>query len=517
MGFEEESSSPQALTNTLIDLSDVPEATVTTKPAVVINSYLDALRDIVLPPQAPKAEAPEEASKEAPTLLETCDAVGPGFQLIIQPPTEEAATGMEAESKRLSGAESATLGLPGNARSPSLSPPNGHTPSDQQRVDSKEIETAFLNMKATSFDYISKHISQDALKFLHGLSKEAYDDMIQMVTSSMERPNEPTDSLLEQAHHSSSPAFQIVWTHLGRYDEYKRLTSDDQKLVQSVVYANALHGHGRLIHSPRSIRKLKVTGQSCPDEIKELNALVRSGNDLQGWQNYAPSRSSQGSPSPSSLKRDGFQMGWQNFASGSASQGSPNSSSLKQDGSHIDQPLASEATRAKSSEVGQTHTPERQVDDSTANKNLKAQENTSHNSHASSDNDKNKFRPVSGWDRVDTDEDEIRPPSGWDTVDTDETVEPQTYSTSRLPASRESVTDGRSEPPRTLSNSRWALSSSQQHSPNTSFGLDGTISGRSDAPRSSGHVRTNTEATNKSDMSVLANQMGSAPSHCSQA
>ncbi|KAK7750535.1 hypothetical protein SLS62_007511 [Diatrype stigma] len=508
----EESSSPQPLTDTLIDLSDVPETTATTKPSVMTNSYLDALRDIVMLPHAPEGEAPRETSKETPTFLGSSDAVGSGFELIIQPTNEEAATGVEAEIKGLSGTEFAALGLPGDARFPSS--PHGDNPSKQQRVHDEEIETAFFNMEATGFDHLSKHISQDALKFLYGLSKEAYDDMIQMVTSSMQCSDESTDSLLEQARRISCPAFLIIWTHLGRYDEYKRLTSDDQKLVQSVVYAAVLHGHGRIVRSPRSMKTLRGLQQPCPDEIQELNALVRSGNDLQDRQNYAPSRSSQGSPNPSSLKRDGFHMGWQNFASRSSSQGPPNSLALTQDNIHTDQPLESEVTtQAKSSKVAQAHDPARQVDDPTSNKNIKAPE-------------EDQVKATSGWNNVGTDENKAKPASGWDDffADDDGTIEPKTYSTSRPTGSREIVTNDRSEPPRTLSNSQWATPSRQQDSPSTSFGLDRTFSSRSDAtpesnqaPKSSSHIRTNTETTNKSDMSALANQMGSTQSHCSQA
>lgn len=487
--FEAEISSPQTPIRLvedqpLVDLSSLPEGTMTASP------YIHQLMEL-----DPRSWEPQEASE----LSEPSSAMGPDLTLTLQPPIEEVKT---------------------------FPPP--------QSVVNKEAEIAFLNLKTTDPDPYAKRISQDALKVLYGLPMQAYEDMIRAVPKLMGLLNEADYSLSRQVNGSYFAPFQVSWLHLRRLNEYNSLTYEDRQVVLGVVYATVLHRQGRIVRPRRDILNLRGPRQPCPDEVRKLNELVRSGNRLNNTRGIISGRPAgrtelQGPPERTNTTVE-KKAREQTMHHDNPSHDDVNSSSSRPDTDSIQthQRLAAEAATivANSRQTEQTPTPVRQLEHPQSQESPVALD-----------------QPLRASLAVDSDEDDeneatVRPASAWDSIGLEEEIEPEASSTGFIFPNAPISGDGHEptissnghenghEPTRTLSSSRWASQSSQQQQISNTFGLDGASSDIGDgapevsqAPRTPGHQRTDTNGTqqsNVSDMTGLANQIKSTPASCQQ-
>ncbi|RWA14767.1 hypothetical protein EKO27_g373 [Xylaria grammica] len=98
-------------------------------------------------------------------------------------------------------------------------------------------------------------------------------------------------TLLGIALDSTRPkaAFVTALLSLVEIDEFLGLSREDQKAALAHVCSNIQHGNSRIVRSRSGILALSSRGGSCPEEIKNLNALIKAGTHGKNTQTYQPS------------------------------------------------------------------------------------------------------------------------------------------------------------------------------------------------------------------------------------
>ncbi|RYP72570.1 hypothetical protein DL770_007950 [Monosporascus sp. CRB-9-2] len=232
----------------LIDLSDCAEVKTTRR------SYMDDLMGVDL-------------------ATSSVRNVGTGSPTGGEVEAMNAAPVVEAPADEI---EASALIIPENS--------SGSKPTTQYRSGgvrpppSTLLETAFVTLKTTETKNLEEHISQDALRVLHHLPPSVYQEMMQMSHDIVPHLELAQCVPPAQAKVTEYAPFQIAWVRLGRIEEYNRLGWDAKQTVLRVVYYNIVHGGNRIVRPPEDILRLRDSKQSCPDEVKELNELVRMGN-----------------------------------------------------------------------------------------------------------------------------------------------------------------------------------------------------------------------------------------------
>ncbi|RYP62004.1 hypothetical protein DL771_009915 [Monosporascus sp. 5C6A] len=231
----------------LIDLSDSAEV------KTIRRSYMDDLIGVDLTTSSVQKVGAGSPSGE----VEAMNAA---------PVVEGPVGGIEASSLTISedssGSKATTQAQSGGVRPPA----------------STSLETAFVNLKTTEANSLGEHISQDALRFLHHLPPSVYEEMRKMSHEIVPHLELAQCVPPAQAKITEYAPFQIAWVRLRRIEEYNRLGWDAKQTVLRMVYYNIVHGDNRIVRPPQDILRMRDSKQSCPDEVKELNELVRMGN-----------------------------------------------------------------------------------------------------------------------------------------------------------------------------------------------------------------------------------------------
>ncbi|RYO96783.1 hypothetical protein DL764_007383 [Monosporascus ibericus] len=232
----------------LIDLSDCA------KVKTIRRSYMDDLMGVDLAMSSvPNVGAGSPTGGEVEAM---------NVASVVEAPADEIDASALMITENSSGSKAMTQDQSGRARPPA----------------STSLETAFLNLKTTETKSLEEHIPQDALRFLYYLPPKVYEEMMKMSHDIV-----PHFELAQcvppgQAKITEYAPFQIAWVRLGRIEEYNSLGWDAKQTVLRVVYYNMVHGSNRIVRSPDDMLRLRDSKQSCPDEVKELNELVRMGN-----------------------------------------------------------------------------------------------------------------------------------------------------------------------------------------------------------------------------------------------
>ncbi|RYP17047.1 hypothetical protein DL765_004746 [Monosporascus sp. GIB2] len=232
----------------LIDLSDCAEV------KTIRRSYMDDLMGVDL-----VMSSVQNAGAGSPTSgeVEAMNAAP-----VVEAPADEIEASAVTTSEDSSGSKETTQNQPGGVRPPA----------------STSLETAFLNLKATEAKCLEEHVSQDALRFLHRLPRSVYAEMVKLSHDIVPHLELAQYLPPAQANIKEYAPFQIAWVRLGRIEEYNRLGWDAKQKVLKVVYYNIVHGGNRIVRPPEDILRLRDSEQTCPDEVRELNELVRIGN-----------------------------------------------------------------------------------------------------------------------------------------------------------------------------------------------------------------------------------------------
>lgn len=216
------------LSEPLIDLSSPPETATATATVTRFNPYLDELREI--------------------------------DQMVLQ---AQSATADSSE---------------GDYPSNSSSLVGGNYLYQHSEV-SKGDETAFMNMKATDPNPFTMNLTQDAQKFLHGIPKEAYEDMFQASSKLVKLLDQAEYLPPGQSKLRDFASFQIARECLRRFNEYDDLLlEEDKQIVLKVVHAIVFQGHNRIVRPRRTILNLRDSQGPCPEQIREFNIMVKTGN-----------------------------------------------------------------------------------------------------------------------------------------------------------------------------------------------------------------------------------------------
>ncbi|RYP28176.1 hypothetical protein DL767_007324 [Monosporascus sp. MG133] len=232
----------------LIDLSDCAEV------KTLRRSYMDDLMGVDL---ATTSVQNVGAGSSTGGEVEAMDAAP-----VVEARADEIEASALTISENSSGSKATTQDQSGGVRPPA----------------STSLETAFLNLKTTETKSLEENISQDALRFLHNLPLSVYEEMMKMSHDIVPHLELAQCVPPAQAKITEYAPFQIAWVRLGRIEEYNRLGWDAKQTVLRVVYYNIVHGGNRIVRRPEDILRLRDSKQSCPDEVKELNELVRMGN-----------------------------------------------------------------------------------------------------------------------------------------------------------------------------------------------------------------------------------------------
>ncbi|RYP53825.1 hypothetical protein DL768_001276 [Monosporascus sp. mg162] len=231
----------------LIDLSDCAEV------KIIRRSYMDDLMGVDLATSVQNIGAGSPAGGK----IEAMNAAP-----VVQVPADEIEASALTISENSSRSKAMTQDQSGGVRPPV----------------STSLEMAFLNLKITETKSLEERISQDALRFLHHLPPSVYEEMMKMSHDIVPHLELAQCVPPAQAKITEYAPFQIAWVRLGRIEEYNRLGWDAKQTVLRVVYYNIVHGGNRIVRPPEDILRLRDSKQSCPNEVKELNELVRMGN-----------------------------------------------------------------------------------------------------------------------------------------------------------------------------------------------------------------------------------------------
>ncbi|RYO90674.1 hypothetical protein DL762_002557 [Monosporascus cannonballus] len=261
----------ESISENLIDLSDCAEV------KTIRRSYMDDLMGVDLVTSSVRS-----AGAGSPTSgeVEAMNAAP-----IVEAPADEIEASTLTISEDSSGSKTTSQDQSGGVRPPA----------------STSLETAFLNLKTTEAKSLQGRISQDALRFLYHLPASVYAEMMKLSHDIVPHLELAQCVPPAQAKIKEYAPFQIAWVRLGRIEEYNRLGWDAKQSVLRVVYYNIVHGGNRIVRSPWDILCLRDSEQSCPDEVRELNDLVRIGNhrDISKCDPYGRGPSTPLAPQPS--------------------------------------------------------------------------------------------------------------------------------------------------------------------------------------------------------------------------